>query len=51
MEKVIKNILEKKMNDDQVKRFIKLITAGINEKEERKKKMIINGLYNLEFEL
>lgn len=51
MEKLITNIVTKQMNDEQKKRFIKLIAVWLITKEKRKKEMIINWLYNLEFEL
>lgn len=51
IEKLLINIMKKKMNEDQKKRFIKLISTWITTKEKRKKEMIINWLYNLEIEL
>lgn len=51
MEKLITYIVTKKMNDEQKKRFIKLIAVWLTTKEKRKKEMIIRWLYNLEFEL
>lgn len=51
MEKLIKSIVQKWMNEEQKQRFIKLIAVWLTTKEKRKKEMIINGLYNLEFEL
>lgn len=49
--KVIESIESKKKDDNQLKRFIKLFVKAIESKEDREKEIIINWLYNLEFEL
>lgn len=49
--KLIENIEKKEKNQDQMQRYIKLLSTGLTTDDQFLKETIIRGLYNLEFQL